>query len=148
MHFHVSWGRFDWNPKSLLDRVQLLHIHIRPNFCRPIESFSFVVRNECRMLFDFVQLKSEHTVAEAPEVKAEYLSCLRSLYHLISSGATSKVGEGEEKELESEIQRIESEVSNGKNWSSSIDFSSIYLVLVYTKKKLFWIRLFSRAIYE
>lgn len=62
------------------------------------------------MLLDFLQLRSEHAIADSPEVKAEYLSCLRSLYHLINNGATSKVGE--EKELENEIRRVEGEISN------------------------------------
>lgn len=62
------------------------------------------------MLFYFVQLGSEQSISDSPEVKAEYLSCLRHLHHLISNGNTSKVGE--EKEMQDEIRRVEGEISD------------------------------------
>lgn len=62
------------------------------------------------MLFYFVQLRSEHAVSDSPEIKAEYLSCLRSLHHLIINGNTSPVGE--DKEIRDEIRRVESELSD------------------------------------
>lgn len=68
------------------------------------------------MLFYFVQLGSEHSISDSHQVKAEYLSCLRSLYHLISNGMTSEIGQ--EKEIKDEIQRVEGEISKaGKSWS-------------------------------
>ncbi|KAI3451315.1 hypothetical protein Pfo_007980 [Paulownia fortunei] len=57
----------------------------------------------------FQEFGSEHSISESPEVKAEYLSCLRRLDYLISNGMTSEVGAG--KEIRDEIQRIEGEVS-------------------------------------
>ncbi|KAH6822543.1 Tetratricopeptide repeat superfamily protein [Perilla frutescens var. hirtella] len=61
----------------------------------------------------FQELRSEHSISDFPEVKAEYLWCLRRLHHLISNGTTSKVGEV--KEIEDEIQRVEAEISNAGN---------------------------------
>lgn len=58
----------------------------------------------------FQEMRSEHSISDYPEVKAEYLSCLRRLHHLISNGTTSKAGE--EKEIKDEIQRVEGEISN------------------------------------
>lgn len=58
----------------------------------------------------FQELRSEHSVSDSPEVKAEYLSCLRRLYHLISNANTGKVGE--EKEINDEIRRVEGEISD------------------------------------
>lgn len=58
----------------------------------------------------FQELRSEQSISDSPEVKAEYLSCLRRLHHLISNGNTSKVGE--EKEMQDEIRRVEGEISD------------------------------------
>lgn len=75
------------------------------------------------MLFYFVQLRSEQSISDSPEVKAEYLSCLRRLHLLINNGNTSKVGE--EKEMQDEIRRVEGEISDAvKSWSYKLRFWS------------------------
>ncbi|XP_047967225.1 kinesin light chain 3 [Salvia hispanica] len=58
----------------------------------------------------FQELRSEQSISDSPEIKAEYLSCLRSLYLSIRKGAARQAGE--EKEIQEEIRRVEDEISN------------------------------------
>ncbi|KAK6125897.1 hypothetical protein DH2020_040361 [Rehmannia glutinosa] len=57
----------------------------------------------------FQEFGPELSISDSPHVKAEYLSCLKRLDHLISNGMTSEIGMA--KEIKDEIQRIEGEVS-------------------------------------
>lgn len=87
-----------------------------------------------------VQLRSEQSISDSPEIKAEYLSCLRSLYLSIRKGAARQAGE--EKELQEEIRRVEDEISNaGKTWIFNITFLNMIQLKLH-HQRLFW---YSRA---
>ncbi|KAL1569719.1 Tetratricopeptide repeat superfamily protein [Salvia divinorum] len=58
----------------------------------------------------FQELRSEQSISDSPEVQAEYLLCLQSLYLSISKGAARQAGE--EKEIQEEIRRVKGEISN------------------------------------
>ncbi|KAG8383662.1 hypothetical protein BUALT_Bualt04G0037200 [Buddleja alternifolia] len=57
----------------------------------------------------FKEFGSESSILDSPQVKAEYLSCLRRLYELMSKGMIRELGA--EKEIKDEIQRVEGEMS-------------------------------------
>ncbi|KAK4410557.1 hypothetical protein Sango_0128700 [Sesamum angolense] len=63
----------------------------------------------CQCVSTYKEFESEYSLSDSPQVKAEYLSCLRHLYNLVSKGMTSEIGTA--KEIKDEIQRIEDEVS-------------------------------------
>ncbi|XP_042023306.1 kinesin light chain 3 [Salvia splendens] len=60
----------------------------------------------------FQELRSEQSISDSLETKAEYLSCLRSLYLSIRKGAARQAGE--EKEIQEEIRQVEDEISNAR----------------------------------
>ncbi|XP_011080813.1 uncharacterized protein LOC105163972 [Sesamum indicum] len=63
----------------------------------------------CQCVSTYKEFASEHSISDSPQVKAEYLSCLRHLYNLVSKGMTSEIGTA--KEIKDEIRRVEDEVS-------------------------------------
>lgn len=61
-----------------------------------------------------LQFGTERSIADAREVKAEYLSCLKHLVSLISDNATERTQQSKGtnlRDIKEEIKRIESEVS-------------------------------------
>ncbi|KAL3630184.1 hypothetical protein CASFOL_023168 [Castilleja foliolosa] len=62
----------------------------------------------------FHEFGTEYSISDSSQVKAEYLSCLKRLDYLIGNGRASEVGMV--KDIKSEIQRVETEIS-GKTWS-------------------------------
>ncbi|CAA0836811.1 Tetratricopeptide repeat (TPR)-like superfamily protein [Striga hermonthica] len=57
----------------------------------------------------FKEFGSEYSISDTPQVKAEYLLCLKHLDYLISNGKSSKVENA--KEIRGEIQRVETELA-------------------------------------
>ncbi|XP_012086427.1 RNA polymerase-associated protein CTR9 homolog isoform X2 [Jatropha curcas] len=63
----------------------------------------------------YKEFESERSISDSPEVKVEYLSCLKHLLSLISDKAireTQLSGKVTSQELNDEIKRIEGEISN------------------------------------
>lgn len=63
----------------------------------------------------YLQFATEKSISASPEVKAEYLSCLKHLSSLIgdaNTGGRHKLREPTLQELKDEIKRLEVEVSS------------------------------------
>ncbi|KAL8046972.1 hypothetical protein ABFX02_08G208600 [Erythranthe guttata] len=57
----------------------------------------------------FKEFGDQHSISDSPQVKAEYLSCLRRLDYLLCNGLTSEIGAA--KDIKDEIRRVEGEIS-------------------------------------
>ncbi|KAL6534964.1 hypothetical protein OROHE_013018 [Orobanche hederae] len=66
----------------------------------------------CQCISTFQELGSEYSISDFPQVKAEYLSCLKRLDYLTSKGMAGQVRMAEE--IKREIQRVQNELSNAK----------------------------------